>query len=379
MKTCILTTTINVPELLGDYARNACEYGHRDVEFIVVGDRKTPAGAGAFCARVERETGCRLTYFDVACQQDFLRRFRRLNRLVPWNSIQRRNVGLIYALEQGFDTVISIDDDNFLMPGSDFVGEHITGLGVPASQKIVATETGWFNCLGMMQTNCGPVYPRGFALGQRWQAENWNYSDAIRRPAVNAGLWAGDPDIDALTRIYFPVEARLPLTHDYLTLDKGCWCPINTQNTAFHRPAAALSFVIVMGQELSGLKVARYDDIWMSWLLRAVMDHFGDAVRYGKPVVRQDRNQHNLFRDLREELPAMEVNEALIEVCRNAVFTGDNYLACYRELAAQVESGFATHSQAGFFRQLAEQMDTWADAVESVCPISELTCASRAI
>lgn len=371
MRTCILTTTINVPALLRDYALNASEHGHRDVEFIVIGDRKTPAGAAPLCAEVERESGCRFHYFDVPRQQDFLKRFPRLNRLVPWNSIQRRNVGLIYALEQGFDNVISIDDDNFLVPGSDFVGEHITGLGVQASQKIVNTDTGWFNCVAMMQTNFGTVYPRGFALGKRWREENWKFSDAIRKPVVNAGLWTGDPDIDALTRIYFPVEARLPLSHDYLTLAKDCWCPINTQNTAFHRGAAAVSFVVVMGYELAGLKVARYDDIWMSWFLRAIMDHFGDAVRYGKPVVQQNRNQHNLFRDLREELPAMELNEAIIEVCRSATLAGETYIECYRELAAQLEHAFASHAQAAFFRHLAEQMDTWADAVQSVCPAFE--------
>jgi hypothetical protein len=373
MKTCILTTTINLPILLRDYALNIRDHGHGAVEFVIVGDRKTPAETAEFCAQVQQESGCHMNYFDVARQQDFLGRFRRLNRLVPWNSIQRRNVGLIYALEQGYDNVISIDDDNFLVPGSDFMGEHVTGLGVQASQKIVSTDTGWFNCLGMLQTNFGTVYPRGFALGKRWQPENWKFSDAVGRPVVNAGLWAGDPDIDALTRIYFPVEARLPLSHDYLTLSKDCWCPINTQNTAFHREAAAVSFVVIMGGELNGLKVARYDDIWMSWFLRTIMDHFGDAARYGKPVVQQNRNQHNLFRDLREELPAMEINEALIDVCRGAKFTGDNYLACYRELATQIESHFAGHPQAAFFRHLAEQMDTWADAVEIVCPARELT------
>ena len=165
MRTCILTTTIRVPTLLRDYALNASEHGHRDVEFIVVGDRKTPTGAEECCAQAANESGCKFTYFNVTKQQDFLARFPKLNRLIPWNSIQRRNVGLIYGLEQGYDNVISIDDDNFLIPGCDFVGGHIRGLGVNASQKIVSTDTGWFNCVGMMQTNFGEVYPRGFRAG----------------------------------------------------------------------------------------------------------------------------------------------------------------------------------------------------------------------
>jgi glycosyltransferase involved in cell wall biosynthesis len=372
MKNCILVTTINVPTLLKDYALNASEHGRGDVEFIVVGDRKTPSGTAAFCAQVEQQTGCQFTYFDVGRQQDYLKRFPQLNQLIPWNSVQRRNVGLIYALEHGNDNIIVIDDDNYLIPGSDFIGEHITGLGTLASQKMVGTETGWFNCISMMQTNFGTVYPRGYALSKRWQAENWKFSDEIRRPVVNAGLWAGDPDIDALTRMYFPVETSLPLTNDYLTLAKSCWCPINTQNTTFHREAASVSFAIVMGYEFDGLKIARYCDIWMSWLLRTIVDHFGDAVRFGKPVVQQNRNQHNLLRDLREELPGMELNEALIEVCRNAKFTGENYLECYCELAGQIENAFATHRHAVFFRYLAEQMNTWAEAVKSVCPTGEL-------
>ena len=68
----------------------------------------------------------------------------------------------------------------------------------------------------------------------------------------------------------------------------------------------------------------------------------------------------------------MEINEALIEACRSATFTGENYIACYRELAAQIENSFSAHAQAAFFRHLAEQMDTWADAVEAVCPVREL-------
>ena len=41
------------------------------------------------------------------------------------------------AMEQVTDEqlFISIDDDNFLVPGSDFVGEHIAGLGVPAFSR----------------------------------------------------------------------------------------------------------------------------------------------------------------------------------------------------------------------------------------------------
>jgi hypothetical protein len=366
MSTSILTTTINLPSLLEGYAANANANGHREVEFIVVGDVKTPASVGDFCARMQRESGYQFTYFDVARQKDYLQRFPALDRMIPWHSVQRRNVGLLHALEQGHEFIITIDDDNFIAPGGDFIGEHILGLGVAASQNVVSTNSGWFNCIGMMQTNFGVVYPRGFPLKQRWKTEYIKHHENVCRPVVNAGLWSGDPDIDAMTRIYFPVETSLPLTHDYLTLAPGCWCPINSQNTALHRSAAQAALMIVMGYELHGLQIYRYCDIWMSWFLRTVVDHMGDAVRFGKPVVHQNRNVHNLFKDLRGELPGMELNETLIAACQNARLTATTYRESYRQLATHIERELSGHAEAVFFRHLAEQMNIWADACERV-------------
>ncbi|MDB6020167.1 MAG: hypothetical protein JWQ04_24 [Pedosphaera sp.] len=366
MSTAILTTTIHVPVLLRDYAENARHYGHEEVEFIVVGDKKTPAATSELCTSLARELGFKWTCLDVEKQLDYLQRFPELNRILPWNSHQRRNVGLLYALEEGHDHIITIDDDNFLIPGSDFIGEHVRGLGVNASQNEITTASGWFNCIGMMQTNFGVVYPRGFPLQQRWKPDQTTYHERICRPVVNAGLWTGDPDIDALTRIYFPVETRLPLSHDYLTLAPGVWCPINTQNTALHRSAAPAAFMVVMGYEFSGLKICRYCDIWMSWLLRTVIDHMGGAVRFGKPVVQQNRNEHNLCKDLRDELPGMELNETLIAACRSARLTGDTYLSSYAQLAQHLRRELSQHAQGAFFNYLADLMTVWAGACAQV-------------
>lgn len=42
MRGAIVLTTINVPNLLEDYAKNLRNFGHSDVGFIVIGDRRTP-------------------------------------------------------------------------------------------------------------------------------------------------------------------------------------------------------------------------------------------------------------------------------------------------------------------------------------------------
>src|SRR5690349_1195374 len=115
MSTCILTTTIHVPTLLRDYALNARDFGHDEVEFVIVGDRKTPGEVVEKGKYWERETGCAFTVLDVPAQVDYLGRFPRFARMVPWNCQQRRNIGLLYSIEAGHENVITIDDDNFLL------------------------------------------------------------------------------------------------------------------------------------------------------------------------------------------------------------------------------------------------------------------------
>ena len=38
--------------------------------------------------------------------------YPELSDAIGWNSIQRRNIGLLYAYEQGADVIATVDDDN---------------------------------------------------------------------------------------------------------------------------------------------------------------------------------------------------------------------------------------------------------------------------
>src|SRR5436305_1270417 len=120
MKTAIVTTTIHVPRLLQKYAENASFYGHRDLEFVVIGDRKTPPEAKDFCGAL-RPYGCE--YLDIEDQRAYLDRFPQLWKHLRFDSIQRRNIGLVKAYENGADVIITIDDDNLSL-NQDFIGLH---------------------------------------------------------------------------------------------------------------------------------------------------------------------------------------------------------------------------------------------------------------
>ncbi len=55
--------------------------------------------------------------------------------------------------------------------------------------------------------------------------------------------------------------------------------------------------------------VGRMDDIWPGYYVQA----FGAKVVYGKPSVYQERNVHDLLRDMRQEYIGYENNLKLVE------------------------------------------------------------------
>src|SRR5208283_43457 len=97
----IVTTTINMPTLFEGYCQDFAKHGHRDVVFVVIGDRKTPREVGPYCENLQSQYGYGFEYYDVERQASYLRRFPQLAAYLPYNSVQRRNIGMVRAYEPG--------------------------------------------------------------------------------------------------------------------------------------------------------------------------------------------------------------------------------------------------------------------------------------
>ena len=148
MKTTIVTTTIYVPRALEKYGQNAKFHGHSHLDFVVVGDKKTPAETRTFCEGLGRSYyPCE--YLSVEDQQAYLERFPRLWQHLPFNSIQRRNIGLLKAWEGGADVIITVDDDNWML-NHDFVRLHAI-VGTSPELPAYETSSGWFNVCSMLE------------------------------------------------------------------------------------------------------------------------------------------------------------------------------------------------------------------------------------
>jgi hypothetical protein len=361
MKTTIVTTTINIPVLLRAYAENARRYGHEALDFIVIGDRKSPAGTAEFCKSIPYYP-CQ--YLDIATQESALRRFPKLWQHLRFDSIQRRNIGMLLAYEGGAEVVITIDDDNFVVD-YDFVGLH----GIAGSIRELAaygSTSGWFNVCSVLEADGGAeFYHRGFPPAHRWKeaAQFVSCSPTERKVAVNAGLWIDNPDVDALTRMHRQLVVRglKPARPQSFALHLGTWSPFNSQNTAIMRSALPAYFLSPY--------VGRYDDIWASYILTRIAHHLGDVISFGQPLVRQDRNEHDLWRDLDVERNGMIMTDEFCEVLRSIPLVGDSYHSCFGEIVRGIESSWTTgskwtESQKEWHAKLIEGMHIWHDVFD---------------
>ena len=312
----LITTTINVPHVLAQHVNNVPS----DVELTVVvaGDVQTPVEARRF---VELLGG---TYLGV--DDDLVTRWST-NDQVGVRSIQRRNVALLHALTLGPDVVVTIDDDNSPTCPETYVRDFVGALTAPA-RYVTDSLTGWYNPACALSYRLAhdaraPVYHRGFPLDQRDVMHDCETRPvAFDEPTpvgVAAGLWLGDPDVDALDRLVLrprAVDFSPGVGCAGSALNVGTWAPFNTQNTAYRWEVAPLMQCLV--------GVGRYDDIWASYVARRVMDDLGWYVAYGEPLVVQDRNDHDLVRDLQDELLGYRRTPELIRRLRALEVTFDD-------------------------------------------------------
>lgn len=372
-RTAVVVTTIFEPNFVAGYIDSIERNGQAgQVELIVIPDRKTPASVAERCGHF-RAKGYSIACPSVNEQDTYLGKFPGWRERIPYDSDNRRNVGFLMALDHGAEVMVSIDDDNFCLPGSDFVGEHaIAGRDCTAPEA--ATDDGWFNIATLLKGEPPiEIYPRGFPYSARHRDRKVTLSAPVtRRVAVNAGLWLSDPDVDAITRLSLAPRIA-SATAQSLLLAPGTWSPINTQNTALARDAIAAYYYVRMGYSLGGMTIDRYGDILSGYFVQKCAKAMGHSIRIGSPVADHRRTPHNLFKDLYHELAGMVIIEDLLPWLMEVKIAESNYADAYLSLADQLEgraagfSGFVWDQGAReFLVSTAASMRAWVAAVRTI-------------
>jgi hypothetical protein len=376
----IVITTINLPTLLEGYLeQRAHSTWPGEAHFYVVGDVNTPAEVRGYVDGLAVAHGG-VRYLTPKAQKELLADLPALNRLIPWRSEQRRNVGYLAAALDGCDGIVALDDDNFVTDDDFYAGHGIVGEQVPVD--VVDSSDGWYNvCENLRYTTPGElIVHRGFLVSRRYGARTLCRTNVVARIGVNAGLWTGEPDIDAVTRIVLRPRSEGVLDAAMLPVALGTatYCPFNSQNTAFATDLLPCMYVPIMGRTYRGMRIGRYGDIWCSYFTKWCADAMGEVIAYGSPIVDQLRNDHDLLDDLAQELPGMMLTERLIPalrdipppVCSDYVEAYDHLMAGLRARLTRADGSDAP----AFFEALLDGMGVWADSVRNLRDRGLVSC-----
>lgn len=275
MKKFIITTTINKPtEATLKFATIADK---KDFTFVIVGDTKTPH---EMYEQLESSHN-NVVYLSPEKQTEL---YPELSEIIGWKTIQRRNIGFVYAYQQGAEIVATVDDDN--IPYESWGDNIMVGREIEVD-LYENTSCPYFDAIST--TEHSDLWHRGFPIEYLQVKNNIEYRGKVKMtPLVQAEFWDGDPDIDAICRLskkpivkFKPFE---PFTTNQLT-------PFNSQNTFLHRNVLKHYSVFPY--------TGRMDDIWGSYVMQ---HHFPNSVIFAKASVYQARNPQDLVKNLENEV-----------------------------------------------------------------------------
>jgi hypothetical protein len=307
-KTALVVTSIAPPNAVLQSLARGCRAN--DLDFLVIGDEASPKD-------FELE-GCR--FYSLAEQRALSFRFAQI---CPTRHYARKNIGYLIASAEGASVIIETDDDN--IPEEEFWNDRSRSQSVP-----LLSNTGWVNVYRYFTD--ANIWPRGLPLDRIRTATPAFESLASHEVdcPIQQGLADENPDVDAIYRLALPLPQSF-MKDRRVALGENSWSPFNSQNTTWWRDAFTLLY-------LPAYCSFRMTDIWRSFVAQRIAWANDWAVLYHEPTVKQERNEHNLMRDFRDEVPGYLNNAAICEALgKLSLPTGvekiyDNLRVCYEEL-----------------------------------------------
>ena len=293
METVIITTTINVPDFLDGICKNMKKFHHNTNknEIIVIADVKTPKEASSYCKKIMKKYGFKIHFFDIDFQNKFFKKkYKKLYSLFPLNDAIRKLLGSIYLFDNLPSRLIFVDDDNYICNDKDFLKGHLI-TNKSKNLKVVASKSKWPNLYKFFKERSDvPFYPRGYPWKHRnIEAKNFKIKNGIRKVIANCGYILGDPDIDASSRLFWPIETLKVKEKTHLALERDNFFPLNDQNTSLAKEYIPLYFKPMAG--------GRNSDIWTSYLIEKISFNFNETASYGPSFLKQIRNKHDYWKD----------------------------------------------------------------------------------
>jgi len=215
----------------------------------------------------------------------------------PMNHYCRKNIGYLFAVGEGATSILDTDDDN-----------------MPYREVSLRFETRGKKCDLVSGPKFVNVYrlfsdrflwPRGFPLGWiKHPQEIRSREGSPRGVALVQGLADGDTDVDALYRLTIGRTVKFRRRRPVI-LGPGTYCPVNSQSTMWHKEAFPYLYLPVTVS-------FRATDILRGYVAQRGLSAMHRKVAFVSPVVLQKRNQHNLMKDLVDEIELYVHTEKLV-------------------------------------------------------------------
>lgn len=305
----VVVTSIAAPNRSLAALADGCRE-HRQ-RFYVIGDVASPADFNL--------PGCE--FFSLQRQYDT---GFRTARETPTRHYARKNIGYLQAIRDGAAIIIETDDDNEPLAG--FWKTRALRHRAP-----VLSQPGWANVYRYF-TDGPVVWPRGLPLSavkRELPAYENCPVEEVHCP-IQQGLADENPDVDAIYRLTAPLPIRFR-SDRAIALAPGTWCPFNSQNTVFFPDVYPLLY-------LPALCSFRMTDIWRSFVAQRILWENGWMLLFHEPTVIQERNEHDLMKDFRDEIPGYLHNETIAGILSGLSLKtgrseiGNNLVRCYEAL-----------------------------------------------
>ena len=304
----IVITSINsFNKVMQSYVNVATQ---NDWGFIVAGDTLSP--------HIDQKN---LTFLSIA---DQLNSPFSYAKRAPVRNYGRKNIAYLHAIKHGAEVIIETDDDNFPY-------DHFCQLRGDRLNASTVKEDGFVNVFRYFTDKTDKIWPRGFSLSDI--KRTLTPYDALKSNQhycpVQCGLVDNDPDVDAIYRLLFDLPFEFEHKDRNVAMNKGSWCSFNTQNTTFYK-----AFFPLMYQPSTPM--FREADILRSFVAQRILWENDASLLFHSPTVWQERNEHDLILDLREEVRLYGYNSDIckkledLDIKSGADYFYDNMIACYK-------------------------------------------------
>jgi hypothetical protein len=284
--------------------------------------------------------------------------------VIPERCHAETSFGLLIAYEEKPDMVIELDDDVF--PFSDHIIDgHARNL-FGTNGTTVFSKGKWYNTLENLCLNGNyKIFPRGHPYAKDTRNEDYIWTNHRGKCILNMGLWARNPDLDALTILYHGglnglcnVES-VKCKRQKIILGEGTYFALCSMNTAFL--AEIIPAFYQLYTNVNGIE--RFDDIWSGIFFKRIADHLKKKICIGVPLVSHNRRPRNTFNDLKRELEGMIINERLWRIVDKIELTGTTYWEAYHSLIQalqrEVSKAFYEKAHRNLLELQLRKMELW--------------------